>query len=120
MQRRPRRDYDRDMDDQASRVYQEPPVRAVRAVRDAMIEAPVVSLEDIATKLRFLLEVGGRWFDADGWDPASPRTSSATSRSPNNPARDLRERGKAAFDAMTRADKLAEDEHSRVRRTLHP
>ena len=36
--------------------------------REAMIEAPVASLDDIATKLRFYFEVAGGRFDADGWE----------------------------------------------------
>ena len=64
-------DYDRDMTDEESRAYQDAAAAPCHAAIDAMIEAPVVSLEDIATKLRFLFEVvtdGDTGVDPDSWE----------------------------------------------------
>ncbi len=64
-------DYDRDMTEEESRAYQEAASAPCHAAIDAMIEAPVVSPEDIATKLRFLLEVvadGDATVDPDSWE----------------------------------------------------
>ncbi len=64
-------DYDGDMADEQSRVYQDAAGAPCRAAIDAMIEAPVVSLEDIATKLRFYFLVvkdGDAGVDPNSWE----------------------------------------------------
>lgn len=104
-------DYEKDKTEEESSAYQEAAMAPCEAAIDAMIEAPVVSLEDIATKLRFYFQVvkdGDTGVDPTTWegrivanilrDIEKPKSSSL---------RELRERCKAAFKASTEAD-LAE------------
>lgn len=104
-------DYEKDKTEEESSAYQEAAMAPCHAAIDAMIEAPVVSLEDIAIKLRFYFQVvkdGDAGVDLNSWegrivanilrDIEKPKSSSL---------RELRERCKAAFKAAAQAD-LAE------------
>ena len=89
--------------------------------REAMIEAPVASLDDIATKLRFYFEVAGGRFDADGWEARIARNILRDIEKPKGAStlQELRKECVAVFRASIVADEVADKERFRVRR-LHP
>jgi hypothetical protein len=91
------------------------------AAREAMIEAPIVSLDDIAKKLRFFFEVSGGMFDTEGWEARIVRNILRDIENSKGASslQDLRKECVAAFRASQEADEAADEEGFRVR-DLHP
>jgi hypothetical protein len=117
-------DYDRDMTKQESTAYQNTAAAPCWAAIDAMIEAPVVSHEDIATKLGFLFEVvadGDAGVDPNSWEGRILKNILRDIRAAQTPSllpRLLREFF-AADKASDAATERWENERARVRQ-LHP
>ncbi|MCW5736339.1 MAG: hypothetical protein KIS73_19580 [Enhydrobacter sp.] len=112
-------DMAKEMDPAARRAAVEAAHAPNDAAREAMIEAPVVSVEDIAAKLRFLLGVGGGDFDPGSWEGRIVKNILRDVEPAESSLRALRERCKAAFRASQEATNVADLESFRVR-DLHP
>lgn len=98
------------------------------AAREAMIEAPVVTLSDIALKLRFLFEVDDEDIDSsepapNDWDARIVKNILRDIDKPSEPGlslRELRKQCKAAFRASLAADDAADKKRFAVREEYHP